>query len=124
MPTYVYENKEGEQFELIMRIAEMSERQFKEGSKDYIMHEGQKCKRIFVSNMDCAGTWPMIATFAGINPNQIKQFQEEEKRLGIPTEYTKHGDPVIRDKGHYKAYLKSRNLFDRDACYSGATPTK
>lgn len=68
--------------------------------------------------------WPMVCEAAGVHPSQRKEAYEASVKLGVPTDYNKEGDPIIRDRSHYKNYLtKVRGFFDRDAGYGDATPT-
>jgi hypothetical protein len=66
--------------------------------------------------------WPMVSEMAGINPDQIKEYQEFDKKMGVPTEYTPDGDVVWTSRSHRKKYCEAHRLFDRNAGYSDPQP--
>ena len=66
--------------------------------------------------------WPMVSEMAGINPAQIGEYQEFDKKMGVPTDYTPEGDVVWRDRAHRKKYCEAHHLYDRNAGYSDPQP--
>ena len=62
--------------------------------------------------------WPMVSVAAGINPAQIKEYQEFDKKMGVTTQYTKTGDVVFESRSHRKAYCEAHKLYDRNGGYS------
>lgn len=61
--------------------------------------------------------WPMVSEMAGINPDQIKEYQEYDKMKGVPTQYTPEGDVVFTSRSHRKKYLAAHHLHDRNGGY-------
>jgi hypothetical protein len=61
--------------------------------------------------------WPMKSIAAAVSPDQVQDAMEIDRRAGVPTEYTKHGEPIWRNPGHRKRYLKAHNLYDRNSFF-------
>ena len=61
--------------------------------------------------------WPITCYASGVNADQAQDLRDEFKRVGVPTEVTRDGDPVYRDSGHRKRALKARGIHDRAAYY-------
>jgi len=61
--------------------------------------------------------WPMACYASGVNAEQADQLRAEFKRVGVPTEVTKDGDPIYTSASHRKRALKARGFFDRAAYY-------
>lgn len=62
--------------------------------------------------------WPLASDAAGVHRLQVPAMIEKDRKLGVPTEYTRDGRPVFRDRGHRRAYLKAHKLIDRNS-YTG-----
>ena len=69
--------------------------------------------------------FPRAVSSLGLHPSQVEEAQTASVRLGVPTEYNKAGDPIIRDQRHYKNFCeKVRGAFNLDGCpYTDASPT-
>lgn len=64
------------------------------------------------------GIWPMASDAAGVHPSQIAEAMAEDRRNGVPTDYTRDGRPILRDPDHYKRYMEANGLFARNS-YGG-----
>ena len=66
-----------------------------------------------------AGAWPMQPSIAlAIHPEQIPEFMEHDKKMGVPTDYDPaSGEPIFRDRGHRREYTKVYGYHDRNAGY-------
>ena len=59
--------------------------------------------------------WPKKSSAGWVHPTDIGKATAEAVRLGVPTEFTPDGDPVMRDRKHRKDYFeKVRGMFDAD----------
>lgn len=118
MPTYGYKSEDGEYMELIMSIAEMENRQRLDGT---IEHEGKTWKRTFailgVTGTESNPGWPIESQALGIPPEHIERFRQFDRSRGVPTDYTKTGEPILRDRNHRRRYLKAHNCYDRNGGY-------
>lgn len=63
-------------------------------------------------------TYPRKSDAMGVHPSQVKEAQDYMKSVGVPTEFTKDGRPVLRTKGHEKAHAEARGFFQRNGGYS------
>lgn len=61
--------------------------------------------------------WPLASEGAAVHPSVIPKAVEYDKKMGVPTEYTKSGRPIFRDRGHRRAYLRAHRMHDRDGGY-------
>jgi hypothetical protein len=68
--------------------------------------------------------WPMESYAAGVNPVQIPEMREIDKKHGVPTDYTTDGDPVFRGPAHRKKYLEVHGMYDRNAGYRDPVPAR
>ena len=58
--------------------------------------------------------WPMRSVALSVHPDQIPEAVEHDRRLGVPTEYHKSGDPIFENKRHKDRYLKAHGYHDRN----------
>lgn len=63
----------------------------------------------------CTKGWPMRSVALSVHPDQIGEAFEHSRRLGVPTEYHKSGDPIFTNKRHKDAYLKAHGFHDRNS---------
>lgn len=63
------------------------------------------------------GIWPMVSDAMAVAPSQIPEMLRESKARGVPTEYTKDGQPILRYREHRSEYMKSFGYHDRDGGY-------
>ena len=94
---------------------EVSKREFEKESKiGGILESGV---------MHTASTgWPMYSDALGVSPSQIKEAREESIRMGVPTDFTKDGRAILRDKGHRRKYAEANGMYDRNAGYGDPQP--
>ena len=113
MPTYCYKKPDGTITELVMTVAEMSERQ----TKSVIEIDGEACKRIYtesgITGSASNSGWPIYSEAAGCHPTQVKEFTEFDRKHGVNTKYTQDGRAIFRDSNHRKRHLKAHGTFDR-----------
>jgi putative FmdB family regulatory protein len=65
-----------------------------------------------------AGNWPMKSEALGVHPDQIGEAVEQARKLGIPTEFTKDGRPILTSPGHRKRYAEALGFWDKNGGYS------
>lgn len=68
------------------------------------------------------GNWPMASDAAGVDPSQIPEQMAHDAEAGVPTEYTKTGEPILTSPSHRKRYMHANGLCDRNAGYSDPEP--
>ena len=67
-------------------------------------------------------TYPYASDAAGVDPSQIPEQMAHDTEHGVPTEYTRTGEPIMRDAAHRRDYMRANGLFDRNAGYSDPEP--
>lgn len=56
------------------------------------------------------GSWPIEAGLSlGVFPEQVPEAMETAKRLGVPTDFTKDGAPIMTSPMHFKKYARTRH---------------
>lgn len=125
MPTYCYRRKDnGELVEMQMSVFELVRRQQKDGS--IVLDDGGEAVRDYAEEMGgfrhCPGTYPMISEALGVHPSQIPAFAKDAADKGIPTEFTRDGGVIFRDRTHRREYCRAYGFFDKNAGYSDPTP--
>ena len=83
----------------------------------FVMHRDLRAD--FCNDRKIKG-WPMVSVAAGINPDQIGEYKEFDKKMGVETDYTPSGDVVFRSRGHRKKYLEAHHMYDRNGAYGDA----
>jgi hypothetical protein len=71
-------------------------------------------------NLDCPALkrgWPLLSEGAAVHPTQVQEAQDSAARKGVPTEFTKDGRAVFRNRQHRKEYLRAYGFHDRDGGY-------
>lgn len=66
--------------------------------------------------------WPMMSEACAVDPDQIPEATATMKALGVPTEFSREGCPIFRDRSHRKKFLESQGMFDKDGGYSDPQP--
>lgn len=62
--------------------------------------------------------WPMKGSDAlSVTPQRIPEAVKSDAERGVPTEYTSEGQPIFRDRGHRRDYLKAYGYVDRSGGY-------
>lgn len=88
----------------------------------------QKAKSAKRSSLNVAtmgqqpSTWPMASDAAGVDPSQIKEQMAHDTKEGVPTEYTRSGEPILTSASHRKKYMRAQGLYDRNAGYGDPEP--
>lgn len=124
MPTYVYRKPNGETVELVMRIAEMEERERPDGT---IMIDGEECKRDFsrqrqgLGGLDSTPGWPIASEGLGVHPAQIPEMEKFYRDHGVPTQHTPDGRPLMRNRAHRRQVCEARGVIDRNGGYGDKT---
>lgn len=60
-----------------------------------------------------AAKWPIESMAAAVHPDQITEARQRDRAMGVPTDYTPTGEPILRNPTHRRRYLKSRGFFDK-----------
>jgi hypothetical protein len=84
---------------------------------------GKRAYWAFGANTQSSSAWPRTSTAMSVHPDQIKEAGDYDHANGVTTEYTKDGDAIYTSKQHQDKHLRLHGYYDRDACYSGVTPT-
>ncbi len=50
--------------------------------------------------------WPRSSLSMGVHPTQVAEATEHARKMGIPTEFTPGGEPIMTSPGHQKRYAK------------------
>jgi len=66
--------------------------------------------------------WPMKSEALAVHPSQIEEARKSAAARGVPTDFTPSGRPILRTRGHRKAYCKAYGFHDRNAGYGDAQP--
>lgn len=62
--------------------------------------------------------WPMKGSDAlSVIPKRIPEAMQSDAEHNVPTEYTSEGQPIFRDRGHRREYLKAYGYHDRSGGY-------
>jgi hypothetical protein len=70
--------------------------------------------------MGYTGGWPMMSDAMAVHPSLIAEAERDAAAKGVPTEFTKDGRPILRDREHRKRFMMSQGFFDRSAGYGDA----
>jgi hypothetical protein len=65
---------------------------------------------------------PIKSIAMAVHPDQVQEAAEMDVKLGVPTEYTEDGRPILRDRDHRRRFMQAHGLFDRDAGFGDAAP--
>jgi len=66
--------------------------------------------------------WPLVSDAMKVHPLDVKAHAEQCQKAGIPTDFTEHGQPILRDRGHRRDYMKAFGLYDFQGGYGDSTP--
>ena len=103
------------------KTGETIERFVKPGTK-WIRHRGKIYRRDIVAEHggrkqgNCA-LWPKVSWAAGVHPDQVDEAKAFDRKMGVPTDYTSDGEPILTSHKHRREYLKIHKLIDRSAFY-------
>ena len=62
--------------------------------------------------------WPIVSNAMAVSPEDIGKAKRILKQHGVRTEYTKTGEPILRDQTHRKQHCRALGFYDRN-CYGG-----
>jgi hypothetical protein len=71
-----------------------------------------------VKSLQHCDNYPMASYAVGVGISQVPEQMKADKQAGVPTEYTKAGDPIFVSRSHRKRYLKHVGFHDRNS-YDG-----
>jgi len=54
--------------------------------------------------------YPFRCEALGVHPEQIGEFREFDKQMGVSTEYSEDGCPIIEDAAHYRRYRRAHQV--------------
>lgn len=127
MPTYLYRRVDNDQIvELTMTISEMQRRQ--KGNAIVLRIGGKRVRAVRelageVAQQGGQSTgWPMKSRAAGVNKNQIGAAAKDLADAGIPTDFTKDGEVIFRDRKHRSRVLQHLGMYDHNAGYGDRAP--
>ncbi len=60
---------------------------------------------------------PIVSDALAVHPKQVQEATEDAKRKGVPTEFLPDGRPILRTRGHRRAYLRAYGFHDRNGGY-------
>jgi len=84
---------------------------------------GKRAYWAYGANTQSSSGWPRTSTAMSVHPDQIKEAGNYDHKHGVTTEYNHEGEPIYTSKQHQDKHLRLHGYYDRDACYSGVTPT-
>lgn len=117
MPLYAFERANGERFMEFMHLREYAAK-VRDGKMR--MADGSIVERVFDGypvGGHQPGCWPMTSEAAGVSPEQIPEAMEHDRKMGVPTSYTKDGMAVYTDRRHRAKHLKAIGMVDRNGGY-------
>lgn len=62
--------------------------------------------------------YPIRSMSMAVHTTQIKEAMEHDRKLGVPTNYSRNGEPIWTDAAHRKRFMKAHKLIDRNS-YNG-----
>lgn len=82
------------------------------------LEDGTVAKRVWGAPVvPTSKGWPLTCFASGVHADDAQKLRDEFKRLGVPTEVTKDGDPVYTSPEHRRRALKARGFVDRSSYY-------
>lgn len=109
---YTYESEDGEFAEHEQPLTHP------EPPPETIERDGKVFKRVWGAPGGATPKgWPLTCFASGVNAADAQKLRDEFKRLGIPTEVTKDGDPIYTSPEHRRRALKARGFVDRASYY-------
>jgi hypothetical protein len=117
MPKYRYKNtKTGETTSVIMTIREMLQRQ---GDGDDIQIDGETWTRDYgaegKTRVSTSKGWPMYSNSMGTHPDQVKQTQEDLRKMGCGhVEFSSDGMMKLDNNAQRKKIMKAMGMVDRN----------
>lgn len=109
MPVYCFETNDGQVVERFFPIGKAPRE---------VDIDGKPARRSFRAeskSLPATSGWPLECVASGVNAKQRNDLIDYFKKKGVPTDVTKDGNPVYRDKRHRDKALKARGYFDKNA---------
>ena len=115
MPTYCFRSRD-KQRKLIERVFNSSEvpKSFKEGGRIFDRSHADEWGGISVPS---SSGWPMECVASGVHASQAGELRKFFSDHGCPTEVSKDGNPIYRNKAHRDKALKLRGFKDKSGYY-------
>lgn len=82
---------------------------------------GHPATRRFGARTQGTAGWPMTSESMAVQPWQVADAAAQARALGVPTNYDKHGRPILESPRHRKRYAEAHGFYDRNAGYSDPT---
>ena len=109
MPTYCYKSKGGVTVERQFPMGEAPESvQTDDGENAFRDYRAEQVK------VPATSGWPIECVASGVNATDAGKLRKFFKDRGCPTEVTRDGDPIYRDRAHRDRALRLRGLHDRN----------
>jgi len=109
-PTYCFTTHHGETVEQVFSIHD-------DIPASVTLPSGQTAFRDLVMEHcgfnDKSGHWPKKSDALGVHPSQVKEAMEHDRAHGVPTDYTKDGRAILKDRQHFTALRKLHGMNDR-----------
>lgn len=110
MPVYSYQSGDGDVIEEAFPLGTQPEA---------IRRKGKRFKRNPALDHrgfhdTCGAGYPIASEALGVHPIQIPEAVATARKLGVPTDYTKDGRPILRDREHRSRFLKAHGFHDRN----------
>lgn len=64
--------------------------------------------------------WPQYSEAFGCLPSQVEEFTKDCAENGIPTEYTRDGRAIFRDRDHRRQFYQWQGKHDKNGMYRDA----
>lgn len=116
MPIYEFKSEDGEIIERFFSFKEKPS-SIKIDGKEYVAQIGTIIGCVVKKPKGFGGkpcsTWPRESAAMGVSETQVKDAMAEDRRKGVPTDYTKDGNPILTSPGHEKAYMKAHGFHHR-----------
>lgn len=113
---YLYRDPDGNPVELVMTCAEMMRRERADGT---LLENGVTLRRDIAGEHSSKGTpaskgWPMKSDALAVLPEQVPEYMEHDRKLGVSAEYSRDGSVIFTSKAHKDKYLKAHGYHDRN----------
>jgi len=119
MPLYCYKCPECGATKEVSKPMSQSHTQETCDEDGSVMGRDFGAERHGVKNQD---GWPMASYAAGVDPSEVPEIKEFDKKHGVPTNYNEDGDPIFTSQKHRKNYCHAHGLYDRNAGYGDPAP--
>lgn len=58
--------------------------------------------------------WPVVSQAMAVHPRDVPRIAQEAARRGVPTEFTRTGEPILTSPSHRARYMKAFGYVDLD----------